>query len=57
MTRFCPRPSPILFLISGAHDNLDIANLPYEKKNKDSAGDRQIITIYIRPGSWRRHRF
>jgi len=25
-------PFPNLYLISGAHDNLDIANLPYEKK-------------------------
>jgi flagellar biosynthesis protein FlhG len=27
-------PYPNLFLISGAHDNLDIANLPYDKKIK-----------------------
>jgi flagellar biosynthesis protein FlhG len=27
-------PFPNLFLISGAHDNLDIANLPFEKKLK-----------------------
>jgi flagellar biosynthesis protein FlhG len=27
-------PFPNLFLISGAHDSLDIANLPYEKKIK-----------------------
>jgi len=27
-------PIPNLFLISGAHDNLDIANLPYDKKIK-----------------------
>ncbi len=27
-------PFPNLFLISGAHDNLDIANLPYDKKKK-----------------------
>ena len=27
-------PTPNLFLISGAHDSLDIANLPYEQKIK-----------------------
>ncbi|MEQ8216330.1 MAG: AAA family ATPase, partial [Smithellaceae bacterium] len=27
-------PTPNLFLISGANDTLDIANLPYEKKMK-----------------------
>jgi flagellar biosynthesis protein FlhG len=27
-------PTPNLFLISGAHDSLDIANLPYEQKTK-----------------------
>jgi flagellar biosynthesis protein FlhG len=27
-------PVPNLFLISGAHDNLDVANLPYEQKIK-----------------------
>ena len=29
-----PTPTPNLFLISGAHDSLDIANLAYEQKIK-----------------------
>jgi len=34
-------PYPNLFLISGAHDTLDIANLPYEK-NQNAQSHQQI---------------
>jgi len=40
-------PFPNLFLISGAHDNLDIANLPYDKKNKTIMSIAKLKYEYI----------
>ena len=40
-------PFPNLFLISGAHDNLDIANLPYEKKIKTLKAIAKLKYEYI----------
>jgi flagellar biosynthesis protein FlhG len=42
-----PTPFPNLFLISGAHDNLDIANLPYEKKIKTLRAIAKLNYEYI----------
>ena len=50
-------PVSNLFLISGAQDNLDIANLPYEQKTKNTESHIQIeIRIYF-AGSGRGHFF
>jgi flagellar biosynthesis protein FlhG len=38
-------PSENLFLISGAHDNFDVANLPYEQKLKTCAQSRNWTLI------------
>ena len=40
-------PFPNLFLISGAHDNLDIANLPYDKKIKTLRAIAKLQYEYI----------
>jgi len=40
-------PFPNLFLISGAHDNLDIANLPYDKKKKALKAIAKLNYEYI----------
>jgi flagellar biosynthesis protein FlhG len=40
-------PFPNLFLISGAHDSLDIANLPYEKKIKTLKSIAKLKYEYI----------
>ena len=40
-------PFPNLFLISGAHDNLDIANLPYDKKIKTLKAISKLKYEYI----------
>jgi flagellar biosynthesis protein FlhG len=40
-------PYPNLFLISGAHDSLDIANLPYEKKIKTLKAINKLKYDYI----------
>lgn len=40
-------PFPNLFLISGAHDSLDIANLPYEKKIKTLKSISHLHYDYI----------
>ena len=40
-------PFPNLFLISGAHDNLDIANLPYDKKIKTLKAISKLQYEYI----------
>lgn len=40
-------PFPNLFLISGAHDSLDIANLPYEKKIKTLKAIARLQYEYI----------
>jgi len=40
-------PYPNLFLISGAHDSLDIANLPYEKKIKTLKSIAKLKYEYI----------
>ena len=40
-------PFPNLFLISGAHDNLDIANLPYDKKIKTIRAIAKLKYEYI----------
>jgi flagellar biosynthesis protein FlhG len=40
-------PFPNLFLISGAHDSLDIANLPYEKKMKTLKSIAKLNYDYI----------
>ena len=40
-------PIPNLFLISGAHDNLDIANLPYDKKIKTMRAISKLQYEYI----------
>ena len=40
-------PFPNLFLISGAHDNLDIANLPYDKKIKTLRAIAKLKYEYI----------
>ncbi|HOG09913.1 MAG TPA: AAA family ATPase, partial [Smithella sp.] len=40
-------PFPNLFLISGAHDSLDIANLPYEKKIKTLRAIAKLDYDYI----------
>jgi flagellar biosynthesis protein FlhG len=40
-------PFPNLFLISGAHDNLDIANLPYDKKKKTLKAISKLNYEYI----------
>jgi flagellar biosynthesis protein FlhG len=40
-------PFPNLFLISGAHDNLDIANLPYDKKIKTLRAISKLKYEYI----------
>ena len=40
-------PIPNLFLISGAHDNLDIANLPYDKKIKTLRAISKLQYEYI----------
>jgi len=40
-------PFPNLFLISGAHDSLDIANLPYEKKIKTLKSIAKLKYDYI----------
>jgi len=40
-------PYPNLFLISGAHDTLDIANLPYEKKSKTLKAINKLSYDYI----------
>ncbi|MCE5212959.1 MAG: AAA family ATPase [Deltaproteobacteria bacterium] len=40
-------PFPNLYLISGAHDNLDIANLPYEKKIKTLRAIAKLNYDYI----------
>lgn len=42
-----PTTFPNLFLISGAHDNLDIANLPYEKKIKTLKSIAKLHYDYI----------
>jgi len=42
-----PTPFPNLFLISGAHDSLDIANLPYEKKIKTLKSIAKLQYEYI----------
>lgn len=42
-----PTPFPNLFLISGAHDSLDIANLPYEKKIKTLRAIAKLDYDYI----------
>ena len=42
-----PTPFSNLFLISGAHDNLDIANLPYEKKIKTLRAIAKLNYDYI----------
>jgi flagellar biosynthesis protein FlhG len=40
-------PFPNLFLISGAHDSLDIANLPYDKKKKTLKAISKLQYEYI----------
>lgn len=40
-------PFPNLFLISGAHDSLDIANLPYDKKKKTLRAISKLQYEYI----------
>ena len=46
-TSFWKLPFPNLFLISGAQDNLDIANLPYDKKLKTLKAISKLKYEYI----------